>query len=139
MSEKEVILLLAKKHKTWINVVNSFGCNFSISEDIVQEIYIIPKIEAGLDIIYYDNDINYYYIYKVLKTLYIDLKRKGKNITMLNIEDTNYTKLDCDVDYDEAYDKIKAELNKMFWYDRKVFEIFLPLRFKSIYNVFSTL
>ena len=32
-------------------------------------------------------------------------------------EDTNYTKLDCDVDYDEAYDKIKAELNKMFWYD----------------------
>ena len=84
---------------------------------------IIPKIEAGLDIIYYDNDINYYYIYKVLKTLYIDLKRKGKNITMLNIEDTNYTKLDCDVDYDKAYDKIKAELNKMFWYDRKVFEI----------------
>ena len=125
MSEKEVILLLAKKHKTWINVVNSFGCNSIISEDIVQEMYIkiIPKIEAGLDIIYYDNDINYYYIYKVLKTLYIDLKRKGKNITMLNIEDTNYTKLDCNVDYDEAYDKIKAELNKMFWYDRKVFEI----------------
>ena len=125
MSEKEVILLLAKKHKTWINVVNSFGCNSIISEDIVQEMYIkiIPKIEAGLDIIYYDNDINYYYIYKVLKTLYIDLKRKGKNIIMLNIEDTNYTKLDCDVDYDEAYDKIKAELNKMFWYDRKVFEI----------------
>jgi len=89
MSEKEVILLLAKKHKTWINVVNSFGCNKTISEDIVQEMYIkiIPKIEAGLDIIYYDNDINYYYIYKVLKTLYIDLKRKGKNITMLNIED----------------------------------------------------
>ena len=125
MSEKEVILLLAKKHKTWINVVNSFGCNSIISEDIVQEMYIkiIPKIEAGLDIIYYDNDINYYYIYKVLKTLYIDLKHKGKNIIMLNIEDTNYTKLDCDVDYDEAYDKIKAELNKMFWYDRKVFEI----------------
>ena len=125
MSEKEVILLLAKKHKTWINVVNSFGCNKTIAEDIVQEMYIkiIPKIEAGLDIIYYDNDINYYYIYKVLKTLYIDLKRKGKNITMLNIEDTNYSKLDCDVDYDEAYDKIKEELNKMYWYDRKVFEI----------------
>jgi len=125
MSNKEVILLLAKKHKTWIDVVSSFGCDKTIAEDIVQEMYIkvLPKIENGLDIIYYDNDINYYYIYKVLKTLFIDLKRKGKNITMVNIEDTNYSKLDCDVDYDQAYAKIKAELNTMFWYDRKVFEI----------------
>ena len=83
MSEKEVILLLAKKHKTWIDVVSSFGCGKTIAEDIVQEMYIkvLPKIENGLDIIYYDNDINYYYIYKVLKTLFIDLKRKSKNIS----------------------------------------------------------
>ena len=87
MSNKEVILLLAKKHKTWIDVVSSFGCDKTIAEDIVQEMYIkvLPKIENGLDIIYYDNDINYYYIYKVLKTLFIDLKRKGKNIMMINI------------------------------------------------------
>ena len=112
MSEKEVILILAKKHKTWINVVSSFGCNKMISEDIVQEMYIkvIPKIEMGLDIIYHDNDINYYYIFKVLKTLYIDLKRKGKNITIVNIEDINLSQYDY-------------ELKNMFWYDRKVFEI----------------
>lgn len=125
MSNKEVILLLAKKHKTWIDVVCSFGCSRDIAEDIVQEMYIklLPKIENGLDIIYHDNDINYYYIYKVLKTLFIDLKRKGKNITMLNFEDVNYNKIDYDVDYEEAYSKVTKELNKMFWYDRKVFEI----------------
>ena len=125
MSEKEVILLLAKKHKTWINVVSSFGCNKMISEDIVQEMYIkvIPKIEMGLDIIYHDNDINYYYIYKVLKSLFYDLKRKNKNITIINIEDANLSQYDYDVDYDKAYDKIKDELKNMFWYDRKVFEI----------------
>ena len=125
MSNKEVILLLAKKHKTWIDVVSSFGCSRNIAEDIVQEMYIkvLPKIEMGLDIVYYDNDINYYYIFKVLKTLYIDLKRKGKNITIVNIDDANYSKLNSDVDYDKAYSKIKSELNNMFWYDRKVFEI----------------
>lgn len=125
MSNKEVILLLAKKHKTWIDVVSSFGCSKNIAEDIVQEMYIkvLPKIEMGLDIVYYDNDINYYYIFKVLKTLYIDLKRKAKNITMVNIDDVNYSKLNSDVDYDKAYSKIKSELNNMFWYDRKVFEI----------------
>jgi DNA-directed RNA polymerase specialized sigma24 family protein len=125
MSNKEVILLLAKKHKTWIDVVSSFGCSRDIAEDIVQEMYIkvLPKIESGLDIIYEDNDINYYYIYKVLKTLFIDLKRKGKNITMINFDDISYKKTDWDVDYDEAYEKVNSELKKMFWYDRKVFEI----------------
>ena len=47
----------------------------------------------------------------------------SKNISIVNIDDVNYSKLDCDVDYDKTYDKIKAELNTMFWYDRKVFEI----------------
>ena len=61
MSNKEVILLLAKKHKTWIDVVSSFGCSKKIAEDIVQEMYIkvLTKIEMGLDIVYYANDINY--------------------------------------------------------------------------------
>jgi len=124
MPEKEVILLLAKKHKTWINIVLSFGCSKTIAEDIVQEMYIkiLLKLENGLDIMYED-DINYYYIFKVLKTLYIDLKRKGKNIKIINIEDTNLSQYDFDVDYDEAYDIVKDELKNMFWYDRKVFEI----------------
>jgi len=118
------MILLAKKHKTWIEIVCSFGCNKTIAEDIVQEMYIkvLLKLENGLDIMY-EQEINYYYIFKVLKTLYIDLKRKGKNITIVNIEDTNLSQYDYDVDYDQAYDKIKGELKNMFWYDRKVFEI----------------
>jgi hypothetical protein len=28
-----------------------------------------------------------------------------------------------DVNYDESYDKVKEALSKMYWYDRKVFEI----------------
>lgn len=123
MVQKQMILL-AKKHKTWIEIVCSFGCNKTIAEDIVQEMYIKVqlKLENGLDIMY-EQEINYYYIFKVLKTLYIDLKRKGKNITIVNIEDTNLSQYDYDVDYDQAYDKIKDELKNMFWYDRKVFEI----------------
>lgn len=123
MVQKKMILL-AKKHKTWINIVLSFGCSKTIAEDIVQEMYIkiLLKLENGLDIMYED-DINYYYIFKVLKTLYIDLKRKGKNIKIINIEDTNLSQYDFDVDFDEAYGIVKDELKNMFWYDRKVFEI----------------
>ena len=123
MVQKKMILL-AKKHKTWINIVYSFGCSKTIAEDIVQEMYIkvLLRLEKGLDIMY-DDEINYYYIFKVLKTLYIDLQRKGKNIKMINIDEVKISKIDYDVNYDESYDKIKSELNSMYWYDRKVFEI----------------
>jgi len=69
----------------------------------------------------YKDEINYYFIFKTLNSIFIDLKRKGKNITIIPIEnlEMNHT----DVNYDEAYEKIKDSLSNMFWYDRKVFEI----------------
>lgn len=123
MIEKTMILL-ANKHKTWIEIVQSFGCQKETSEDIVQEMYIKIhiKLQKGLDIMYND-EINYYYIFKTLRSLFFDLKRKGKNITVVNIDNVNIDMSDMDVNYDKAYDKIKKELSQMFWYDRKVFEI----------------
>ena len=118
------MILIAAKHKNWVEIVISFGCPKEISEDIVQEMYIkINKtLNNGLNIMYND-EINYYYIFKTLRSLFYDLKRKEKNITIINIEDVNIDMLDNDVDYIKTYKKITDELDKMFWYDRKVFEI----------------
>ena len=69
----------------------------------------------------YEDDINYYYIFKTLRTLFLDLKRKGKNISMIPLDNIHLT--NNDVNYDESYDKVKEALSKMYWYDRKVFEI----------------
>jgi hypothetical protein len=76
---------------------------------------------------YNGEEINYYYIFKCLNSIFIDLKRREKNRTMVSIDD--YEKLgekwglDPDVDFEQAYDKMQEELKKMYWYDRKVFEI----------------
>ena len=118
------MILIAEKHKNWIEIVISFGCQKETSEDIVQEMYIKmhKKLKNGLDIMYND-EINYYYIFKTLRSLFYDLKRKEKNITIINIEDVNIDMSDVDIDYVKAYKKITNELDKMFWYDKKVFEI----------------
>ena len=67
------MILIAKKHKTWIEIVTSFGCPAETSEDIVQEMYIKihKKLNKGLDIMYKD-EVNYYYIFKTLRTLFFD-------------------------------------------------------------------
>tara|TARA_R100001463_G_scaffold3730_4_gene14840 strand:+ start:1494 stop:1988 length:495 start_codon:yes stop_codon:yes gene_type:complete len=121
---------LYKKHKTWVTIVKSFGCNSSMAEDLVQEMYIkiILKMKDGLDIRYNENDINYFYIFRTLNSLYIDLKRKNYNVKKIDIDHVNESLLNkknnnINIDYIEKYDIIKKELDKMYWYDKKVFEI----------------
>ena len=72
----------------------------------------------------YGKEINYYYIFKTLKSLFYYLKRKGKNITIVNIEDNiNEFNTQMDINYDSEYEKITDSLSEMYWYNRKVFEI----------------
>ena len=118
--------LIAKKHQDWIKICMSFGCDKETAEDIVQEMYLkLMKAikDKGLNIMY-GEEINYYYIFKTLKSLFYDLKRKGKNITILNIEDENIKfNIESDVNYEIEYKKITDSLSTMYWYDRKIFEI----------------
>lgn len=128
---KDKIILIAEKNEIWIDIVQSFGCTKETAEDIVQEMYIkIQKtLSKGLatDIMYNGEEINYYYIFKCLNSIFIDLKRKEKNKNVVLIEDAGKLniiyQLDIEVDFKQEYDKIQKELKKMYWYDRKVFEI----------------
>ena len=67
------------------------------------------QLEKGLDIMYNEDEINYYYIFKTLKTLFLDLKRKSKNITVIDLDEhlesygDTYHAQD-EVDYEKALD-----------------------------------
>jgi DNA-directed RNA polymerase specialized sigma24 family protein len=120
---------LALKHKTWVHTVISFGCDPAIAEDIVQEAYIkINKlIEKGLDISY-GEEINYFYVYKTLKTLYGDLLRQNKKIKKVDIDALNKYIIEeeeqvKDVDVSKKMQELNNILDSIYWYDRKVFEI----------------
>ena len=113
-----------KKHRIWIDIVSSFGCNKDTAEDIVQEMYIkIQKnINNGLNIDY-GEDYNYFYIFKTLKSMFLDLKRKEAKVIIVNIEDYSYFNHLYDTNFEDAYNKIQKELSKMYWYDKKVYQL----------------
>ena len=115
-----------KKHKVWVDIVCTFGCNKETAEDIVQEMYINidKKIKKGLDINFGENDNNYYYIFKTLKTIFLKLKHKKTKCNIIDIETyTKYLSYFGNRNYDLIYKNIKNELNQMYRYDKKVFEI----------------
>ena len=112
-----------EKNTQWIDIVKSFGCNRDTSQDIVQEMYfkVQKRLEKGTDIQYNEDDINYYYIFKVLRSLFLDLKRKESKVKIVELGEIENSELD--INYEDAYEAVTEEINTLFWYDRKVYEI----------------
>ena len=119
---------IASKHKDWLRIVKSFGCEGDKCEDIVQEMYIKVHtlINGGLDISY-DQDINHFYIYRILRSLFIDLCRKEKKVTKVNVEYLEKFVEEEEVkEYKDIEGKMKqldSLLDKVYWYDAKVFRL----------------
>ena len=81
--------LIYKKHKLWIKYLNNMGCPYHLCEDLVQEMYI--KIDSYLkknnNSIRYKDDINIYFIFLTLRSLFTDYTRKYNKIKIVEFED----------------------------------------------------
>lgn len=151
MTHLKILIKIAQRHKDWKYIVQSFGCNSDTAEDLVQEMYIKLqlKIDQGLDISYEDNDFNYSYVFKTLRTLFLDLKRKENKVVIVNIEDVEIRTKEDDIDYDKAFEDVEKEVDQLFWYDRKVYQIIddgssiaelsrkTKIPYYSLYNTFK--
>lgn len=119
---------IASKHQDWLRIVRSFGCEGEVCEDVVQEAYLKIHIllNKGLDISY-DDDINYFYMYRTLKSLFLDLCRKESKIIKVNIDYLEKFVQEEEVkEYKDIEGKMKqldTLIDKMYWYDAKVFKL----------------
>jgi len=119
---------IAQKHNDWVRIVKSFGCEGDKCEDIVQEMYIKihTLIVKGIDISYED-DINHFYIYRILRSLFIDLCRKEAKITKVNVDYLEKFVEEEEIkEYKDIEGKMKqldSLLDKVYWYDAKVFRL----------------
>ena len=154
---KSLVELAYNKHKTWVKIVRSFGANKNYAEDIVQEMYIqlICDIQKGLDL-WYNDDINTYYIYKVLRGIYLNTHKKEARMIKTYIEDIDGKIRQIDdlgideVQYAKRKEKIDNILNEMYWYDSKVFTLVASgksvaslsrdtkISYYSLYNTYRT-
>jgi DNA-directed RNA polymerase specialized sigma24 family protein len=119
----EILKKLFERHKDWCDIVKSFGCNPETAEDIVQSMYekIGRLINEGKDITYGD-DVNHFYIFRTLTTLFLDYKRRERRIGDFDFEEYD-VEADEDVEFEKEYQKVLDELEQLYWYDKKVYEI----------------
>jgi len=153
---KTLVELAYEKKQTFINIVKSFGCNSSYAEDIVQELFIQIHLDVkkGLDL-WYNDDINTYYCYKVLRGIYLNTHKKQARFLKTYIEDIEELKqaenLGIDeVEYAKSKDRVDDILKDMYWYDSKVFSLVASgksvaslsretkISYYSLYNTYRT-
>tara|TARA_R100001591_G_scaffold43574_1_gene54703 strand:+ start:284 stop:733 length:450 start_codon:yes stop_codon:yes gene_type:complete len=109
----------------------SFGCNKTTAEDLTQEMYLklatLLRNNNSLDIYYDESQINYFYIYKILRSLFLDLCRKEKKITKVNIDYLEKFIQEEEVTNDKdilgKMQQLDNLLDKVYWYDKKVFDL----------------
>ena len=114
---------LFERHKDWCDIVQSFGCNRDTAEDIVQDMYlrIGRLVNEGKDITFGD-DVNHFYIFRTLTTLFLDHKRRERKEGDFDFEEYDVEDSEV-VEYEKKYEKILKELDSMYWYDKNVYEI----------------
>ena len=121
---KTPVEIAYQRHDKWLEIVKSFGgIKETEAEDLVQTMYLllIKNTQKGIDFSYGD-DINYYYCYKLLKGVYIDLVRKKAKVRLVELEGIEISENDH-TNYQEVYEKIQKVLKDMYWYDAKVYDI----------------
>jgi len=127
---KTIIDIAFDKHKEWIKVVKSFGCNPSQAEDVCQEMYLQlhKDLNKGLDFTYKD-DINHYYVYKILRGIFCNIYKKEARKLKAYIEELKTELQEFDEneidekEYQEREDKVGEVMSNLYWYDAKVFEL----------------
>lgn len=125
---------IAEKHDRWVALVKNMGCNPSYCEDVVQDAYlkVYKHLEEGRDITYGQDDINDFYVYMTLRSVYIDSCRK-KGIEFRDIADPELMEYHigrikqefADIERHQAFDrlinKIMAEVNSWEFYNKNIF------------------
>tara|TARA_Y100000389_G_scaffold147165_1_gene146030 strand:+ start:4170 stop:4655 length:486 start_codon:yes stop_codon:yes gene_type:complete len=121
-----VLEIIHERHEEWVYMVRAFGCNEDTAEDIVQDMYLKMHkiISTGKNVMYNQQEVNTYYILKTLKSIFIDKTRKEKQSVSIDYETEAYhIQVEDTPDYEDTHDRIVSELEKLYWFDQKVFEI----------------
>lgn len=107
----------------------TFGLDKMTAEDLVQDMYIkihawSEKSDRNKSIMFNKEEVNYYFIFKTLRTLFIDYCRREQRVILKQSEDfiePDYIFERIDKDINEK--RLKMVIKDLAWYDRKVFEL----------------
>ena len=108
---EESILELVKNERVWHNYLKSWGCNIDTAKDLIQEMYI--QIDTYLkkhknSIMYNEEEVNFYFVYLTLYSMFKDLKRVEKRVKIVTLESLEHFAAEDQYSERDDYNNHKA-------------------------------
>ena len=111
---------IAKKHRDWTRIVQSFGCKTE-AEDVVQEMYL--RLDKYIKP---DQKITDSFVWITLRNIYFDFLKKEPITFEL---DKTVSEAVCETEgiiaYGELNKRVRDELNNVDWFDKMLFELYV--------------
>ena len=126
--------LLAKQHDDWIRIAYNMTEDMDEAKDLVQEMYLVVlEGKRSIKDITYKDQINRYFVWKLLRSLFIDeYRRKNSKKSVVTFElreeDSAIEGVVYDYSEDDSFssivDKIKEITSDWKPYDKKLFDLY---------------
>ena len=133
MQNGERLSLLYKKHGEWLRAVAfNFTKDQDKADDLLQDVYVHLLEMGNLEkIIYSEKDLNLYYIYKLIRSKFINSAKKQKKLPQTKLDEDSheiFENEEYNMDKDETVEMllkiISDGLDELHWFDRRLFETY---------------
>ena len=121
----EVLEIMAKSHSKWVRVARSFGLDIE-AEDLVQDMYLKIydwKGKYNKTLMFNESEVNYYFVFLVLRNLYLDKCKKEKKTIRVGENFIKIATIENNLEYEQELKILKDEINSWHLYDRKIYEL----------------
>lgn len=130
MNNNKMVEHTYRKHNTWLlQVAYNFTNDKDNAEELVQDLYLKMMEIKDITKIMYKNDINLFYLYKMLRSIHLNgLKKQTNHLPidddLLNLSADEYS-YDADSEFEQMLALSNEALDSMHWFDAKLLRVYL--------------
>ena len=129
----ELVQVVYREHHKWLmQVAINFTQDKEAAEDLTQELYLYLLDMQDINKIRYNGTVNLFYLYKTLKSKFLNNIKQSKKIQVMSIEEDFLEVVDEDYDYDRDSDfEVMLEATKdlledhVHWFDSKLLQTYI--------------
>lgn len=130
MTNNKLVEHTYNKHHTWLlQCAYNFTNNKDNAAELVQDLYLRLLELKDINKIMYKSDINLFYLYKMLRSIFLNGQKKS--ITMLPIDEELYNlshseyDLVADAEFERMIELTNEALDQEYWFGRQLLKVYI--------------
>ncbi len=133
LSNSEFVEIVYRNHHTWIKqVAYNFTNNVDDSDDLTQELYTYLMQMQDINKIRFNDTVNLFYLYKILKSKFLNGLKQTKKVTILPVEEDYLEIQDSEysLEKDEEFERMLKDTKHLLecevhWFDSRLLQTYV--------------